>query len=296
MKLFNTREMLDDTLHIMENGFYVKDGREIKLKLSLDDMKKITVYLPEDVKKNANMPDFNPPCASEKCEYSCENADSYTIAMRAAENPSSHDKDSAGVLVLNMANPVNPGGGVRRGAMAQEEDLCRKSSLLLSLESSEAKKYYEYNKSLHTNLSSGALMITPRVEIIKDENGELLDDTVIVSVLTFAAPYIAWGLEGMSEDEYRAMLFERITDMLKCVAYLGYKHLVLGAWGCGAFHNDAHVMSDIFRKALKELNYNGHSDKDLFTRIDFAVLDRSRRGYNFNEFFRNFGDGNFYRD
>ena len=47
-------------------------------------------------------------------------------------------KKSKPILVLNLANPVNPGGGVRRGSKAQEEDLCRKSSLLLSLESSAA--------------------------------------------------------------------------------------------------------------------------------------------------------------
>jgi N-acetylglutamate synthase-like GNAT family acetyltransferase len=38
--------------------------------------------------------------------------------------------------------------GVRRGARAQEEDLCRKSSLLLSLESKTASRYYEFNKSM----------------------------------------------------------------------------------------------------------------------------------------------------
>ena len=42
------------------------------------------------------------------------------------------------------------------------------------------------------------------------------------------------------------MVYNRIVGMLKCAAYFGYKNLVLGAWGCGAFGNDAHVMSDLF--------------------------------------------------
>ena len=48
------------------------------------------------------------------------------------------ERDAKEILVLNLANPVHPGGGVRRGVRAQEEDLCRKSSLLLSLEGRDA--------------------------------------------------------------------------------------------------------------------------------------------------------------
>ena len=92
------------------------------------------------------------------------------------------------------------------------------------------------------------------------------------------------------------MMYDRITGLLKCAAYLGYKNLVLGAWGCGAFGNDATVISDLFYKALKEIDYNGHGQKDLFRRIDFAVLDRTRDQYNFKEFYRNFSHDNFYRD
>ncbi len=92
------------------------------------------------------------------------------------------------------------------------------------------------------------------------------------------------------------MFYHRIMGMLKCVAYLGYKNLVLGAWGCGAFGNDAHVVSDLFYKALKNIEYNRLREKDLFRRIDFAVLDRTADQYNFKEFYRNFSFENFYRD
>lgn len=288
--------VLHDTLQILEQGWYEKNGRKIPLKLSAQDMCEIQVYLPEEVKKNSRRRSFQPPFILGRCGYGCENKDSFTLArerMRATHLLSDDDK---GVLVLNLANSVNPGGGVRHGARAQEEDLCRKSSLLLSLESRTACKYYDYNRSLNTYMGSDAIMITPKVEIIKDENGELLDETVVVSVLTCAAPMITHGIEGMSETEYRKMFYNRIMGMLKCVAFLGYKHLVLGAWGCGAFGNNAHVVSDLFYKALKKMEYNHRREKDLFRRIDFAVLDSTMDKFNYNEFYRYFGTGNFYRD
>lgn len=198
------------------------------------EMQEIQVYLPEAVKKNCSDPEFSRPFVIGRCGHGCENIDSFALARKRLGDTYLFTRDDHGILVLNLANPVHPGGGVRNGARAQEEDLCRKSSLLLSLESKEARKYYDYNKSLNTYLGSDALMIAPYVEIIKDANGDLLADTVVVFVL--------------------------------------------------------------FYKALKEMNYNKLREKDLFRRIDFAVLDRTQDQYNFKEFYRNFAFDNFYRD
>ena len=287
--------MFQDTMQILEQGYYEKNGKKVKLKLSRKDMETIRVYLPEDVKKEGNDPNFIKPIVIGRCEHDCKNKDSFGYA-REKMGEIYYAERKRKLLVLNLANPVNPGGGVRRGARAQEEDLCRKSSLLISLESEKAKKYYDFNKSLNTYMGSDALMITPCVEIIKDENGELLDDTVVVSALTCAAPMITEGKEGLSEEEYESMVYNRIVGMLKCVAHLGYQELVLGAWGCGAFGNDAHVVSDLFYKALKELEYNGLEEKDLFEGVYFAVLDRTSEQYNYKEFCRNFTQENFYRE
>lgn len=288
--------MIQETMQILEQGYYVKDGRRINLKLSKKEMEEIHVYLPDDVKKYSNRKDFDPPYVFGRCGYGCENTDSFSLARERVTHTYLYDKDIPKILVLNLANAVNPGGGVRKGAKAQEEDLCRCSSLLMSLESRHAKKYYDYNKRLHTKMGSDALMITPQVEIFRNENGDLLDESVVVSVVTCAAPMVSHGKEGMSDAEYERMLYDRITGLLKSVAYLGYKNLVLGAWGCGAFGNDAAVISDLFYNALKNLDYNGRGQKDLFRRIDFAVLDRTKEQYNFKEFYRNFTHENFYRD
>ena len=54
------------------------------------------------------------------------------------------------------------------------------------------------------------------------------------------------------------------------------------------YGNDASVISDLFRRALNELDYNGFKEKDLFRGIDFAVLDRTPALYNYKQFNRNF--------
>ena len=287
--------MLNDTMAIMDRGYYEVNGKRVNLKLSKNERKEISVFLPKDVERISDNKDFPHVHVMGRIGVGCVNMDSYSLAIkRYSDCAYMFSEKSKPILVLNLANPVNPGGGVRRGSKAQEEDLCRKSSLLLSLESLEASVYYKYNKSLNTYMGSDAVMITPQVEIIKDENGDLLDESVIVSVMTCAAPMLRDGMEGLTDQEYRDMVYGRITGMLKVAAYLGYEVLILGAFGCGAFSNDAHVVSDLFYKALKEFDYDGMKAKDFFRRIDFAVLSRSADQYNYKEFARNFSD--FYRE
>ena len=291
----NNIDMLQDTLKILKKGYYTVNGHKVDLKLSRKEMEEAHVFLPEDIKKISQFKDFNHCSILGRCGYGCENEDSFTLARRRLEQTAIlRAKDDKPILVLNLANAVSPGGGVRHGAKAQEEDLCRKSSLLLSLESENARAYYEYNRALHSNMGSDAVIINPHVEIIKDEKGNLLEDSVVVAVMTCAAPNLIYGMEGLSRQEYEAMMYGRITGMLKVAARFGYRFLVLGAFGCGAFRNDPRVVSDLFYKALKEFDFDGMKEKDMFRRIDFAVMDHSEDQHNFNEFSRNFT--NFYRD
>jgi len=285
--------ILQDTLKILDQGYYHVNGQRVNLKLTQEQMREAQVFLPEDVTKICKAKDFEHVHVMGRCGYGCENMDSFNLARKRMEQLLDLEK-SKPILVLNLANPVNPGGGVRRGAKAQEEDLCRKSSLLLSLEGPDAKAYYTYNQSLNTYKGSDAVMIHPQVEIIKDGEGNPLDETSIVAVMTCAAPMLRNGFDGMTQKQYNQLMLQRITGMLKVAAYLGYKYLILGAFGCGAFRNDAHLVSNLFYQALKEFNYDGMRDKDMFRQIDFAVLDNTEDQYNFKEFSRNFT--HFYQD
>jgi hypothetical protein len=54
---------------------------------------------------------------------------------------------------------------------------------------------------------------------------------------------------------------------------------------CSAF-----LISDLFRRALNKLDFNRFKEKDLFSRIDFSVLDRTLAQFNYRQFKRNFGN------
>lgn len=122
-----------DTLNIFEQGFYVKDGMIINTKLGKVEIAQNRVYLPDDIKIIEKYADFDHVHCIGRCGVGCENADSFSLAADRYDNCSyMFDEDEAlPILVLNLANPVHPGGGVRRGAKAQEEDLCRRSSLYI---------------------------------------------------------------------------------------------------------------------------------------------------------------------
>lgn len=288
-------DILNDTLRVCKKGYYKHNGKKVNLKLTTEEMQNAIVYLPEQVNEIAQRKDFPHVHSLGRCGYSCMNSDSFSMAQsRQKIHSMLKGRGNAEILVLNFANPVNPGGGVRRGARAQEEDLCRRSTLLTSLESEVAQAYYEYNRTLKTSLGSDAIILTPKVEVFKDEDGGTLEESFVVAVMTCAAPMIIHGKEGLTEQQYEELFYNRIVGMLKCAAYWGYTSLVLGAFGCGAFGNDAKIVSDLFYKALKEFDFDGMRESDMFRRIDFAVLDFSPTSYNFEEFARNFT--HFYRN
>ena len=63
--------------------------------------------------------------------------------------------------------------------------------------------------------------------------------------------------------------------------------LVLGAFGCGAFGNDAQLIAALFEREIRLFQAGGSVD-DHFAQISFAVLDRSPDQYNFRAFSRYF--------
>ncbi len=219
---------------------------------------------------------------------------SFQAAMRLSrENP------GAKIAVMNFANAFKAGGGVEKGAGAQEESLCRTSTLYPLLYRKYLRDtFYKHHKDLNTSKASDSLIYTEGVVICKtDEDLPRCmpkEDWVTVDVITIAAPDLrdksnkyAPLVDGgtyMSDDELYDCHVSRAKHMLTCAAAKKADILVLGAFGCGAFQNDPEVVARAYRTALQDFF-------PVFQQIEFAVYCPPFDTRNYDVFKRVLGGG-----
>jgi uncharacterized protein (TIGR02452 family) len=170
------------------------------------------------------------------------------------------------VLALNFASAVSVGGGFLRGARAQEEDLCRGSALYACLAPQRA--YYDANRAAGTDLYTDHMIVSPGVPFFRDDQLALLETPVEVSILTAPAP-CARELDDDERAQLPSVFERRVAMVLALAASLGHRRLVLGAWGCGAFRNDAAMVADVFARRLADPAFA------CFERVVFAIFDKT---------------------
>lgn len=169
------------------------------------------------------------------------------------------------IAVLNFANPHEPGGGVKRGAMAQEECLCRCSDLYNALAQPYfLKHYYQYQLQNCDYFFSDRLIYSPNITVFKsdDDIPQMLDTPFHVDVITCAAPYINTSV--YDSDNLLHIYKSRIKNILEVSMSKEVDCLILGAFGCGAFHNDPNLMAKAFADLLVREQYGRYFDKVIF--------------------------------
>lgn len=216
---------------------------------------------------------------------------SFQAAMRlVSDNPGSK------VAVMNFANAFHAGGGVDKGASAQEECLCRTSTLYpLIYRKSLYNSFYKYHKDKNTPKASDSLIYTEGVVICKTDEDlpKRMDkkDWVTVDVITIAAPdlrkssNVFFGLVNGGGDMNDAELFgyhvKRAIHMFTVAASKGADVLVLGAFGCGAFQNNPEVVARAYKIAIQEF-------PKVFKKIEFAVYCPPGGSVNYDVFSKTF--------
>ncbi|KAH6662414.1 hypothetical protein F5X68DRAFT_218557 [Plectosphaerella plurivora] len=198
-----------------------------------------------------------------------------------------HTRADGPVAILNLASDKHAGGGWLKGARAQEEALCYRSSLALSLH----KRYYPFR-------SGTTCLYTPDMVIIRgdsDSGHDLLvpevapTDLPVMSCISVAAirnPDTR-DVPGPKADRTgfhpsvevfqasdRILTKAKMRVAIRMAATQGHKLLVLGALGCGAFHNPPTDVAHCWGEVLAEPEFAGGWWKDVV----FAVLDKRSEG------------------
>ena len=199
------------------------------------------------------------------------------------------------IAVLNFASATTPGGGVTKGSSAQEESLCRCSTLYPALTAPSLwDAYYSVNRAARNPLYTDALIYTPGVTICKTDEDypERMEekDWVEVDVITCAAPNLRqrpgnqYNLDQsapvvVSPEKLLQLHKSRARHILTVAASKGVDAIVLGAFGCGAFHNDPTVVAEAYKDVLEEM-------KGYFSLIEFAIYCRPQETANYDAFRR----------
>ena len=182
------------------------------------------------------------------------------------------------VAVLNYANNVSIGGAPFR-AGAQEESLCRCSTLLPCLQAMEEPFYKKHRRQARKKeinyMGNDDLIYTPEVVVFKSDlrtdpvYPQMLDrdEWYKVNVITCAAPVMA--RVSTRPDNYETVIRSRIKKILDVAAKEKNEVVILGAWGCGAFRNPIKIVSRVFVELVK--NYP-------FEIVEFALATRNDVG------------------
>ena len=246
----NNIEIARQTLKITEARCYDFNGDTVQLPPL--DFDYVEIYSPADGEELLKE-DISELFDGELCRISVTNKDSFQAAA-AFKDP----------LVMNFANAHVAGGGFKLGANAQEEALCRCSTLYASISSSKAGEMYRYNNTHLSRVESDYMLLSPDVCVFRDNGGELLPQPFHASVITVPAPNKRGAALFAGEKKIAETMTRRIRIMLRIAAKHGYKALVLGAWGCGAFGNSAKKVSGYFRDVLIGEQYGRCFDEVCF--------------------------------
>ena len=244
-----------ETVRILgEGGYRTPGGDWVDLGLALETARRGTVeYSPEDSV-------CTPGPAAEPCRLSVENATVLAVGRRLA---------TAGpVAALNFASALSPGGGFLHGARAQEESIARSSGLFHCLKD---RAMYARHLPSGDPFYSDSVIVSPSVPVFRNDDGDLLEEPWLLSVITCAAVngVDVAGRVPHRTPEIPGTMRRRTTRVLTVAAAHGFRRLILGAWGCGAFGLDAEMMAEVFRDAL-ELPFRG-----VFDEVVFAITDWS---------------------
>jgi len=193
--------------------------------------------------------------------------------------------------ILNLADAYHACGMYNTGSNAQEESICRASTLSLTL--------YQYFNNTWARKANVPLrepsaypmdirfggIYSPKVTVFRDNRttGFALREepfqTAIISVaaLNFKEGHPTNNLEYRAADggftkEGEGIMRDKIRTIYRIALLNGHDSLVLGAFGCGVFQLKPELVAALFKETLDEKEFNGK-----FHTVVFALLEGPAR-------------------
>ncbi len=219
------------------------------------------------------------------------------VSMNRTFAAAAHYKGNR-TCVHNFANAKHPGGGVAKGATAQEESLCRCSTLYCSLSTNEMyERFYGPHRQEKNIIYNGDIIYTPGVYVFRTDDGEMNvmneDEWYSVNVITCAAPNLSnpgeYFISGMkspkwgkpSDEDLFAIHERRLAGIMKAACDRENEVIILGAFGCGAFANNPEIVAEASMNVVDRYLYS-------FKTIEFAVYCSPRDRRNYDVFMKKF--------
>lgn len=270
----NLIQIAKETMQITNRGFYKINDKKIDLIHSKDkDFESVVVYTPEKLKMMMDEKENilkNSKQNRKKCKFYLLDADSFEVA-----------KGFEDALVMNFASPTRAGGGFLTGARAQEEALCRASTLYNSISTKKASEMYDYNKKIHSPIDSDYMLLSKDVCVFRDKQGKLLEKPYNVGVFTIPAPNKNGRAKDIKQEELDYVMKDRIRKFFITAIDNKYKTLVLGAWGCGVFGHEPQKVAQYFYDIFFEEEYENY-----FENVIFAILYGKDKIQDFSKIFK----------
>jgi len=223
-------------------------NRENLIKV-FEDTRLRTEYLNTKSKTNKHTFDEIRKTHKKKQNYFVINSDTISAATEYSKNGKT--------CILNMASYKHPGGGVYKGAKAQEECIFRCSTLHNTI----TPNFYplQDNEALYTN----------DAKVFKDRYFQLIEPFQIDCITIAAVNLNKYGGQKIKSyentEEYEILMRNKIKLMLSLASKNNVENLILGAWGCGVFKNEPQIIAQMFAIEL-ENDYG-------FKNVVFAVIN-----------------------
>jgi len=158
----------------------------------------------------------------------------------------------------NNASEFKPGGGVVKGSLAQEECICRETTL------------YKTIKDCDYPLAPDEMLYSDEVYILKDGSYNDIHQNPRIAVITAAALRKPHLVQGKYTGKDRKVMKQKIHMLLQTLYYHECETLVLGAWGCGVFGNPVDEVAEIYHYYLTG------EFKNAFKNVTFAILEKDK--------------------